>query len=97
MACATYSGCVRCATLTVAPIGRRSLHGFQQAQYGERAPPRITEDRAAGRATDRQIFEGAGHLITVERALGQANADAVLADDRRRHQGRLLVPVRSDV
>jgi hypothetical protein len=72
-------------------------HGFQQAQYGERAPPRITEDGAAGRATDRQIFEGAGHLITVKRASGQANADAVLADDRRRHQGRLLVPVRSDV
>ena len=32
---------------------------------GERAPPRITEDEAAGRATDRRIFEDAGHLITV--------------------------------
>ena len=57
------------------------------------AGKRPKREAAARRATDRQILEDAGRAPRdrLERAPGQADADAVLADDRRHHYGRLLV------
>ena len=52
------------------------------------------KEAANRRATDAQVLEDAERLITAwNERQGQANADAVLADDRRRHHGPLLVPV----
>jgi hypothetical protein len=50
------------------------------------------KEAVSRRATDVQVLEDAERLIA-ERAPGQTHADAVLANDRRRRDGRLLVSV----
>jgi hypothetical protein len=64
--------------------------GFNKRKMEDDRRHAAEQEAATRRATDRQILEDAE-----QRTPGQADADAVLADDRRRYHGRLLVPTRA--
>jgi hypothetical protein len=68
--------------------------GFNRRKMEDQRRQAAEKEAATRRATDAQVLEDAERLITgLERAPGQANADAVHAHDRRCHHRRLLVPV----
>ena len=60
--------------------------GFNKRKMEDARRQEAEKEAAARRATERQILEDAEQLVTAW------NADAVLADHRRRNRGRLLVP-----
>jgi hypothetical protein len=67
-------------------FNRRKLEAEQKAKADAAA--------ALHRATDAQVLEDAERLISAwNDRQSQRHADAVLADDRRRHHCELLVPV----
>jgi hypothetical protein len=57
--------------------------GFSRRKMEDQRRTAAEKEAAARRATDVQVLEDAECLIAA-RAPSQANADAVLADDRRR-------------
>jgi hypothetical protein len=73
---------------------RASRHGLQPPKIGGRAK---SQGRCRGCTSPRDRCLGPRRRRTsdhcLERAPGQANADAVLADHRRGRKGRLLVPL----
>ena len=66
--------------------------GFNKRKLEDQRRVAAEKEAASRRATDTQVLEDAERLIAAWNE-GQANADAVLADDRRRNYRRLLVPV----
>jgi hypothetical protein len=67
--------------------------GFNRRKMEDQRREAEEKEAATRRATDAQVLEDAERLIArLERAPGTTRAH-VLAHDRRRHQGGLLVPV----
>ena len=64
--------------------------GFNKRKMEQRRLQAAEKEADARRATERQIHEDGERLLTG--APNQADVDAALTDDRRRHHGRLLVP-----
>jgi len=75
---------------TIVDSGPRSAtigDGFNRPKNGGRAPPRGEQQAAAKRAIDPQArTEGALRFVT---KAGSAGVAAILANDRRRHPGRM--------
>jgi hypothetical protein len=69
------------------PFNRRKLED-QRREAAEKEP-------ANQRATNSQVLEDAERLITAWNERQAKHANAVLANDRRRHRGGLLVPMGS--
>ena len=68
--------------------------GFNRRKLEADREAKAEAEAAARRATDAQVLEDAERLNRcLERASGQADAHAFLADDRRRHCRGVLVPV----
>jgi hypothetical protein len=67
--------------------------GFNRRKQEDQRREAAEKEAANRRATDAQVLEDAERLIAAwnERQAGQADADAVLADNRRSHQSGLLV------
>jgi hypothetical protein len=70
-------------------IRRRSRHGGFIKRKMEDRRRQVAEQEAAPQKANPRRCRAAGDRL--ERAPGQANAHAVLADHRGRHHGRLLV------
>ena len=64
--------------------------GFNKRRREDDRRQKAEKEAAARRGTDKQILEDADYLVAVWNE--RHDADAVLADDRRRDHGRLLVP-----
>jgi hypothetical protein len=66
--------------------------GFNRRKLEDQRRETAEKEAASRRATDAQALEEAERLIArLERAPGQTNADAILADHRRGCRGWLLV------
>jgi len=66
--------------------------GFNKRKMEVQRAAAAAKEAAAKRASERQVLEDAGRLVSAWNEPGQAHADAVLADDRLRAQGAALVP-----
>jgi hypothetical protein len=68
--------------------------GFNRRKLEDQHRLAAEKEAAARRATDAQVLEDAERLIAAWNERQEKRMpDAVLADDRRRHRGGLLVPV----
>jgi len=65
--------------------------GFNRRKMEDQRRQAAEKAAAGRRATDAQVLEDAERLIGARGTPGQANADVVLADDRRRHRRGILV------
>jgi beta-phosphoglucomutase-like phosphatase (HAD superfamily) len=59
--------------------------GFNHRKLEDQRREAVQKEAAKRRATDAQVIEDAERLIAAWKAPGQANAYAVLADNRRCH------------
>jgi hypothetical protein len=68
--------------------------GFNRRKMEDQRREAAEKEAAARRATDAQVLEDAERLIAAwNERQGTTRADDLFAQDRRRHQGRLLVLV----